>query len=390
MTHAARRLVVLGSTGSIGTQTLDVVERLNLLGFEIVVAGLSAGRNASLLIEQVERFRPQVVCLSDEKRAPELRKRFPQLTVLTGGSGLSELACLDGIDIVVNALVGAVGLAPSLAALDLGRTVALANKETLVVGGELVLASLREHGGSLLPIDSEHNAAQQCLGAGARSAVRRLILTASGGPFLHRRKSELALAKPGDALCHPSWRMGPRITVDSATMVNKAFEVIEAHHLFSLPYESIDVVIHPGSAVHALVEYVDGSILAALAAPDMRIPIQYALTYPKRADTALPRLDLLVASPLRFEPLDPTTFPAFHTVLEAARRGRGATAAANAADEVLVERFLAAQIPFTGIAEGLERVLVRQSREQSVESPDLPELLRVDAWARETARGLAL
>ncbi len=390
MTHAVRRLVVLGSTGSIGTQTLDVVERLNLLGFKIAVMGLSAGRNASLLIEQVGRFGPQAVCLSDEKRAGELRARFPHLTVLTGESGLSELARLDGIDIVVNALVGAIGLAPTLAALDLGRTVALANKETLVIGGELVLASLREHGGSLRPIDSEHNAAQQCLQAGARSAVRRLVLTASGGPFLHRPRSELAVVRPEEALRHPSWRMGPRITVDSATMVNKAFEVIEAHHLFSLPYGSIDVIIHPGSAIHAFVEYVDGSILAELAAPDMRIPIQYALTYPERADTALPRLDLLVASPLRFEPLDPRTFPGFYTVLEAARRGGGATAATNAADEVLVERFLAGEIPFTGIAEGLERVLERQSAEQPAESPGLSELLQVDAWARETARGLAL
>jgi len=390
MTHAARRLVVLGSTGSIGTQTLDVVERLNSLGFRIAVTGLSAGRNAALLVEQVERFGPRVVSLSDEQGARELRARFPDLTVLTGESGLLELARLDGIDVVANALVGAIGLAPTLAALDLGRTVGLANKESLVIGGELVLASLREHGGSLLPIDSEHSAALQCLQAGARSAVRRLVLTASGGPFLHRPESELASVRPEEALHHPSWRMGSRVTVDSATMVNKAFEVIEAHHLFSLPYERIDVVIHPGSAVHAFVEYVDGSILAELAAPDMRIPIQYALTYPERADTGFPRLDLLAASPLRFEPLDPRTFPAFHTVLEAARCGGVTAAAANAADEVLVERFLTGEIPFNGIALGLERVLEREHGRQSSESPSLPELLRVDAWAREIARSLAL
>jgi len=308
--------------------------------------------------------------------------------VLSGREALHDLACLDGVDVVVNAVVGAVGLEPTLAALERGRALALANKESLVVGGEIVRDRLRDHGGTLLPIDSEHSAAQQCLAAGPPGGVRRLILTASGGPFLRASTAELRRATPADALRHPTWQMGRRISVDSATLVNKGFEVIEAHYLFSLPYERIDVVVHPSSLVHAFVEYADGSLVAGLSSRDMRIPIQNALTYPQRVETGLPRLDLARERPLAFEALDPSAFPAFQTVMKAARRGGRAPAAVNAADEILVERFLAGEIPFPSIAQGLESVLDRLEEAPATGSPTLAELLRVDAWAREEARDL--
>jgi 1-deoxy-D-xylulose-5-phosphate reductoisomerase len=389
MTLPDRRIVLLGSTGSIGTQTLDVVERLNNKGYKLSVVGLAAGWNVARLTDQVKRFAPHAVCAADEGGARVLRARFPATRVLAGEDGLNELARLEGVDLVVNALVGAIGLLPTLEALSLGRTVALANKESLVIGGELVTEAVRAHGGRLLPIDSEHSALFQCLQAGDRSAVRRLVLTASGGPFLRASQEDLDRASPEEALRHPRWAMGARISVDSATMVNKGFEVIEAHYLFSLPYERIEVLLHPGSLVHSLVEYDDGSILAQLAPVDMRIPIQYALAYPERADTGLPRLDLGTVPPIAFEPLDPDRFPAFAVVLEAAKRGGTAPAAINAADEVLVERFLKREIPFTAISRGLEAVLLRWADEEEGEPVTRGGLLAVDAWARKMARGLS-
>ena len=302
-----------------------------------------------------------------------------------------SLAMLAEVDLVVNALVGSIGLPPTLAALSLGRTVALANKESLVIGGELVNALLQKHRGTLLPIDSEHNALFQCLRGGKLSEVKRVLITASGGPFLRTPLAKLPRVRPEEALSHPNWAMGSRITIDSATMVNKGFEIIEAHYLFSLPYERIEAIIHPGSMIHSLVEYQDGSILAELAASDMRIPIQYVLTYPERIETGLPRLDLSAIATMRFEPLDPDRYPAFVTVLAAAREGGTALAAINAADEILVERFLAGEIPFTGIASGLREILVRwrpveaQYEEGTV---TLRSLLAVDQWARAEAADL--
>jgi 1-deoxy-D-xylulose-5-phosphate reductoisomerase len=388
MTHRDRRVVVFGSTGSIGTQTLDVVERLNRQGFRLAVVGLSVGKNVRLVAEQVERFSPEAVCVRNEEGARFLRERFPGLRVLVGETGLADLARLDEAEFLVNGLVGAVGLVPTLAGLALGRTIALANKESLVVGGELVSEALRTGGGSLLPVDSEHNALFQCLEAGERSEVRRLVLTGSGGPFLRTPPEALERVGPEEALRHPNWSMGSRISVDSATMVNKGFEVIEAHYLFSLPYDQIDVVLHPGSVVHSLVEFCDGAILAELAPSDMRVAIQYALTYPERVDTGLPRLDLVAASPLVFEPLDRGQYPAFAAVLAAARRGGTAPAAINAADEVLVERFLRREIPFTAIARGLEAILARWDDREPSEPVTLPRLLATDAWARRAAAEL--
>lgn len=387
MTHEARRLVLLGSTGSIGTQTLDVVDRLREAGQPFDVVALAAGSNLDLLCEQIHAYSPQAACIASESAAETLRTSYPDLEVVFGNEGLVHLAELANCDVVVNALVGAVGLVPTLAALRLGRLVALANKESLVIGGELVRTAIAEHGGRMLPIDSEHNALLQCLEAGTREEVERLILTASGGPFLRTPPDRLATVTPSEALAHPNWAMGSRITIDSATMVNKAFEVIEAHYLFDLPYERIDVVVHPQSTIHSLVEYRDGSVLAELAAPDMRIPIQYALTYPARAPTGLTRLDLSAAISLELEPLETRRFPAFDVVLTAARKGGTAPAAINAADEVLVSRFLGGQIAFPGIAAGLQEVLDQWERLHKGDdgAVSLKRLLEIDRWARSIA-----
>ena len=387
-----RRIVILGSTGSIGTQALDVVERLDIAGHAVEVVGLAAGRNIDLLIEQMERFSPVAVSVADEVSARVLSERFPNVDVFSGSDGLEKLACYPNVDLVVNALVGAIGLSPSLATLSCGRTLALANKESMVIGGDLVTKLLRDKGGTILPIDSEHNAIFQSLHAGDHSEIARIIITASGGPFLHTPLEKLAGVTAKDALHHPNWEMGSRITIDSATMVNKAFEVIEAHYLFDVPYERIDPIVHPQSVIHSLVEYIDGSIIAELAAPDMRIPIQYALVYPQRIATHLSRLGIEEVSKLLFEPLDPVRYPAFATVLNAGKRGGTAPAAVNAADEVLVKRFLDGEIGFMGIAEGLQLVfdcwLARDDTEN--EDLNLARIMDIDRWAREKARGLNL
>jgi len=353
---------------------------------------LGAGSNIDLLRRQIAKYKPVAVSVTSTGNAAALAREHPQLIVHSGIEGLYALASLDAADVVVNALVGAAGLAPTLAALERGRTVALANKESLVIGGEVVCNAVRRRGGRLLPIDSEHNALFQCLEAGERKTVARLILTASGGPFLRSDPKDLESVTPEAALEHPNWAMGSRITLDSATMVNKAFEVIEAHYLFNMPYDQIDVVIHPESIVHSLVEYHDGSILAELAAPDMRLPIQYALTYPDRVAAGLPRLQWNEAMQLSFQTLDAERFPAFATVLAAAQCGGAALAAINAADEVLVSRFLRSEISFPAIARGLAEILRQWSADamNAEEAASLPRLLAADHWAREEAARLVL
>lgn len=392
MPESQRRVTILGSTGSIGCQTIDVIERLNKQGHAFSIVGLSAGQNIALLSQQIDRLHPSVVCIQERSKAQTLYKRFPHLRILTGEEGLKKVCRMDGVDLVVNALTGAAGLGPTLESLQLGCTVALANKESLVIGGELVSELLTKYKGKILPIDSEHNALLQCLWAGRLAEVVRVIITASGGPFLHTPTKELVHVRPEQALRHPNWSMGKRISIDSATMVNKGFEVIEAHYLFSLPYEKIDVIIHPGSAIHSFVEYCDGSILAELAAPDMRIPIQYALVYPARVETGLPRLDLEKIGRIELEALSREQFPAFVTVLSAGQIGGTAPAAINAADEVLVDRFLKEEIPFTALAEGLEAILSRHidRTADSKQRTDFSAILATDKWAREEARGLFL
>ena len=393
MSHPKKRIALLGSTGSIGTQTLDVIDRLAEVGWAFEVVGLAAGSNTDLLAEQAERYRPRVVSIAAEDGVDRLRLRLPEgVEILHGADGLLDIAEREDVDVLVNAVYGAAGLPPTLAALSLGKTVALANKESIVIGGDLIRRLLAEHGGTLLSIDSEHHALHQCLHGHDPSDVHRLILTASGGPFLHTDPKDLAAVTAEDALQHPTWAMGRRITIDSATMVNKAFEVVVAHHLYRVEYDRIDVLIHPDSYVHSLVEFREGSIKAELGPRDMRIPIQNLLIDPHRVETGLPRLRLDEPLQLNLLPFEEARFPAYSAVIAAAREDGSALAAVNAADEVLVYRFLDGEIRFTEIAAGLEAVLDRWRAEKKGERddrrPELSRLLDVDHWAREVAREL--
>jgi len=394
MMGKTRRVAILGSSGSIGTQTLDVIDRLTAAGRSFDVVALATGSSIDVLAEQTARYRPRVVSVADEANADIVRSRVPHETeVLTGADALVAIAQREDVDILVNALYGSAGLPPTLSALALGKTVALANKESIVIAGATIRRLLREHGGTLLSIDSEHHALHQCLHGHAAEDVERLILTASGGPFLHRDPETLSQVTPEDALAHPSWSMGRKITVDSATMVNKAFEVIVAHHLYDVPYERIDVVIQPGSYVHSMVEFREGSIKAELGPRDMRIPIQNLLIDPERVDTGLPRLRFESPLTLEFLPFQASQFPAFTTVIEAAQDGGSALAAMNGADEALIARFLDREIPFTAIANGLAVVLDRWRSERSGDPREdqltLPELLVVDGWARDLSQHLS-
>jgi len=395
MSERKLRIALIGSTGSIGTQTLDVVDRLRAAGWTFEVIGLAAGSNVDLLCEQADRYRPRTVSISAEDEVERLRRRLPRETeVVHGAEGLLYLAERPDVELLVNAVFGAAGLPPTLAALARGKIVALANKESLVIGGPLIRRLLEEKGGTLRSIDSEHHALHQCLHGHAPSDVRRLILTASGGPFLHATRGELEEVTPDDALAHPTWAMGRRITTDSATMVNKAFEVVVAHYLFGVAYDRIDVVIHPDSYVHSLVEFHEGSIQAELGPRDMRIPIQNLLIDPHRVETGLPRLSLDRPLELRFLPFEEARFPAYSAVLAAAREGGSALAALNAADEVLVDRFLSGEIRFPRIADGLEAVLGLWRAERRGEPEEgglgLDRILAVDRWAREASRVLPL
>jgi len=394
MMGKTRRVAILGSSGSIGTQTLDVIDRLIAAGRTFDVVALATGSSIDVLADQTTRYRPRVISVADEANANALRSRVADKTeVLHGADALVAIAEREDVDILVNALYGSAGLPPTLAALALGKTVALANKESIVIAGATIHRLLREHGGTLLSIDSEHHALHQCLHGHRVEDVERLILTASGGPFLHRNPETLSQVTPEDALAHPSWSMGRKITVDSATMVNKAFEVIVAHHLYGVPYERIDVVIQPGSYVHSMVEFREGSIKAELGPRDMRIPIQNLLIDPERVDTGFPRLRFESPLTLEFLPFEESRFPAFTTVIEAAQDGGSALAAMNGADEALIARFLDREIPFPAIADGLAAVLNHWRSERKDDAGEdtltLPELLAVDAWARDLSQHLS-
>ena len=345
---AGKRLVILGSTGSIGVQALQVAERLNY-----PVTALAAGHQVQPLETQIRRYRPRIAVLYDEKAAADLRVRvrdFP-VKVLAGMDGLCEAAALKDADMVLNAVVGMVGLLPTLAAIEAGRDVALANKETLVAGGALVMEAAARRGVRLLPVDSEHSAIFQCLqGAPPDRAVRRLILTASGGPFFGRTTEQLRAIKPEQALKHPNWSMGAKITIDSATMMNKGLELIEARWLFDMPPERIDIVVHRESIVHSLVEYEDRAVVAQLGVPDMRVPIQYALTWPARCVSDVDVLDLTACGTLTFHRPDDETFPGMGICRKAITRGGLYPAAVNAANEQAVALFLAGKIGCLDIA----------------------------------------
>jgi 1-deoxy-D-xylulose-5-phosphate reductoisomerase len=345
-----KKVLILGSTGSIGTQALEVVAA----SAELQVVGLGAGRGWEQTVEQAREHGVPTIALADEPAAQRARESWSG-QVLAGEEGMRELIAGSGADLVLNGIVGAAGLASTVVALTEGIDVALANKESLVLGGELIMALAEATGARLLPVDSEHSALHQLIGSEGPGTVEKLVLTASGGPF--RGREDLSDVSVEDALAHPTWRMGGRITIDSATLINKGFEAIEAHHLFSVPYERIGVVVHPQSLVHSLIHLNDGSSLAHLGYPDMRVPISYALHFPERADVDVPQLDLAAAGELTFEAPDLETFACLRLALEAGEAGGTAPCVLNAADEVAVAAFLDGRIPFTGIAAVIERVL---------------------------------
>jgi 1-deoxy-D-xylulose-5-phosphate reductoisomerase len=380
-----KRLAILGSTGSVGEQALSVVESFP---DRYRVVALAAGRNLEKLAQQVRRFRPELVSVADETLAAQLRQTLSGLRVeiVCGEAGLIAVAT-HSADLVLSALVGAVGLAPTLAAIQAGRHVALANKETLVMAGALMLREARARGVSLLPVDSEHSAIFQALSGQRREDVSRLILTASGGPFRTWDAARIARASVEEALRHPNWEMGPKITIDSATLMNKGLEVIEARWLFDMPPERVDVVVHPQSIVHSLVEFVDGSVLAQLGLPDMRVPIAVALAHPERLPLELPRLDLAALGRLEFEDPDRKRFPCLDLAYQASRGAEAAPAVLNAANEMSVAAFLAGRIPFPAIAETNAAVLEAfEGRAGARALGSLGDVLEADRWARECAR----
>jgi 1-deoxy-D-xylulose-5-phosphate reductoisomerase len=350
-----RRLLILGSTGSIGTQALDVVGRA---AGEFELVGLSAGTAHEALVEQAERHGVRRIALSDGDAAARAAESWTGGEVLAGPEGLVRLVAESEADLVLNAIVGSAGLGPTIVALTEGIDVALANKESLVVGGELVMALAEATGAQLIPVDSEHSALHQLI-AGERSSVERLVVTASGGPFRGRTRAELEEVTVEQALQHPTWAMGGKITIDSATLMNKGLEVIEAHHLFGTPYERIDVVVHPQSIVHAVVSLVDGASLAHLGHPDMRVPIAYALHHPERVDVPVPTLDLASVGSLTFEAPDVDAFPCLRLAREAAVAGGTGPCVLNAANEVAVHAFLGGRLPFMGIPAVIEQTLER-------------------------------
>jgi 1-deoxy-D-xylulose-5-phosphate reductoisomerase len=373
-----KRVLILGSTGSIGTQALDVISASD----DLQVAGLSAASSWETLLEQARENGVPAVALVDSKAAERAASAWGG-QVLAGEDGVRDLVLQSKPDLVVNAVVGAAGLGPTIVALTEGIDLALANKESLVIGGELVTALAEATDAQIVPVDSEHSALYQLIRAEQPGTVERLVLTASGGPF--RGRTDLSGISPDDALAHPTWEMGGRITIDSATLMNKGFEMIEAHHLFEVPYERIDVVVHPQSIVHSVVHLNDGASLAHLGYPDMRVPISYALHRPERADVDVPTLDLASVGELSFEQPDIGTFACLRLAREAGELGGTAPCVLNAADEVAVAAFLAGRIPFTGIPEVIDRTLEAIPGRPVRHFDDLFE---VDAAAREHARGL--
>ncbi|MEE9466563.1 MAG: 1-deoxy-D-xylulose-5-phosphate reductoisomerase [Candidatus Neomarinimicrobiota bacterium] len=371
-----RRLSILGSTGSIGTQALEVVA--NLPG-EFQVVALTAHRNTTQLARQARQFKVEAVALADPSAGDELKALLAGsgIAVLTGREGLLEIAGRDNVDICLNGLVGGAGMAPTVAALEAGVDVALSNKESLVMAGSLITAILERQGNRLFPVDSEHSAIWQCLVGEDRSQVRRLILTGSGGPFRTLTQAEMAQVTREQALKHPNWDMGPKITIDSATMMNKGLEVIEARWLFDMPPERVDIVIHPQSIIHSLVEFVDGSVKAQLGVPDMKVPIQYALTYPHHRPADWPRLDLADIGELSFAKPDLDKFPCIALAYEALRRGGSAPAALNLANDLAVQAFLDDQVTFVDIPVVLEKVM---EAHPFVQQPTTADLVELETW----------
>ncbi|HHW49669.1 MAG TPA: 1-deoxy-D-xylulose-5-phosphate reductoisomerase [Clostridiaceae bacterium] len=378
----AKNIAILGSTGSIGKQTLEVARNLN-----IEVSGLTANTNIALLEEQAREFRPKMIAVGSEELACKLEKRLKGLgiQVVYGTEGISRVASIDSVDTVVSSIVGIAGLLPTLEAIKHGKNIALANKETLVTAGELVVKEAQEKGAKILPIDSEHSAVFQCIEGNRPNDVKSIILTASGGPFRGKSVDELEHVSVQEALKHPNWKMGKKITIDSATLMNKGLEVIEAKWLFGVSEDKIQVVIHPQSAIHSMVEYVDGVIIAQLAAPDMRIAIQYALTYPERLSNNFSRLDLLKVGEMTFESPDYKTFPCLKLAIEALKTGGTMPTVLNAVNEVAVSMFLEGKIGFMEIPRIIEEIM---GRHKVNTRPSLDDIIEVDIWAREEVMSL--
>jgi 1-deoxy-D-xylulose-5-phosphate reductoisomerase len=374
MGNIVKQVAILGSTGSIGRQTLEII---NVFPHRFHIIGLAAGKNTDLLAEQVKEFQPRFVYYQDKK--PRLTKAEYEFL------SLEEIASHPEVDIVVVATSGKWGLKPTLAAARAGKRIALANKESLVMAGEIITREAKLNGAQIMPVDSEHSALWQCL-EGENQKAACLILTASGGPFLRYSPAQLNEVTPEQALKHPSWQMGRKVTIDSATLMNKGLEVIEAHWLFDMPFDDIKVLVHPQSIVHSMVEFIDGSVKAQLSYPDMRLPIQYALSYPERlANPRLPRLDWENIKNLDFEPPDLDTFPCLKLAIEAGRKGGTYPAVLCAADEAAVQLFLSGRIKFTDIARLVEQAL---EKHQAISHPTLEEIMAADGWGKKMVSGL--
>ena len=383
----AKAISILGSTGSIGTQTLDIV-RSHPDKFRVV--GLAAGRNIELLAAQVAEFQPEIVATHDESLLAELKERikaFPQVQVIAGKEAIAEVARYGDSESVVTGIVGCAGLLPTIAAIEAGKDIALANKETLIAGGPVVLPLIEKHGVKLLPADSEHSAIFQCLQGVPEGGLRRIILTASGGAFRDLPVEKLASVTVKDALKHPNWSMGQKITIDSATLMNKGLEVIEAHYLFGKDYDDIDIVVHPQSIIHSLIEVQDTSVLAQLGWPDMRLPLLYALSYPDRIYTEWEKFDLVKAGDLTFREPDHHKYPCMNLAYAAGRAGGSMPAVLNAANEQAVALFLEEKIEFLDIPRLIEKVCDRHTAENKT-TPSLEDILHADQWARQEVLNL--
>ena len=375
-----KRIVILGSTGSIGRSGLQVIEQFPE-HFQVVA--LAAGKNIDLLAKQIQRFRPKVAAVLNQELANRLGELLPpgtRVEILAGSTGYQQTASCPEADMVLSSMVGAAGLIPTLSAIRAGKDVALANKETLVMAGALVMEETRRYKVRLLPVDSEHNAIFQALEGHRREDLKRILLTASGGPFLNLPKEQLESVTPAQALAHPNWEMGAKITVDSATMMNKGLEVIEAKWLFEVPVEKIDVHIHPQSIVHSMVEYIDGSVIAQLGMPDMRVPIAYALAHPQRLKLDLPTLNLFSVQTLTFQEPDFSRYPALGLAFNACKAGGTMPVVLNASNEVAVQAFLDERIPFMGIARLVDSVM---QEHEIAPATELEDILAADTWARQ-------
>ncbi|OPH61965.1 1-deoxy-D-xylulose-5-phosphate reductoisomerase [Paenibacillus ferrarius] len=378
-----KRIAILGSTGSIGTQTLDIVAHAPE---QFQIEALSGGYNSQLLIEQIHKFHPKVVSVATKELAEKVSSQVSSATkVLYGQEGLLEVAASTDADFVVTAVVGSQGLKPTMAAIEAGKHIGLANKETLVSAGHIVTDAARRRGVALLPIDSEHSAIFQCLNGENRKQIAQITLTASGGSFRDRSRADLEGVTVEQALQHPNWSMGAKITIDSATMVNKGLEVIEAHWLFGLSYDQINVLIHPESVIHSYVEFVDNSVIAQLGNPDMRVPIQYALTYPDRYPTPTKKLDLAAIGKLHFREMDFERFPCLRMAFESGKQGGTTPTVYNAANEIAVARFLNGEITFLQIEQIIETVL---QKHDSIPTPSLDAIHEQDLWSRDCAASI--